>query len=272
MTTPTVESPPALQPRSERDVIAREPAPVERADDATGWRPLYWVSAIAALLAVLLTALAVFVFMVWQPPSAIDAWFNLLQRNGLIGLLDLDLVMVAGAVLMIPISLALYVTLRNKSQALTALALALSLVGNGVMLSVNPAFSMMTLSNGYTHATSEAQRAAFLAAGQAVMANWTGTAFVVGYVLGGIGTLLFAAVMLRSTAFTKLTAYVGLATGLLMLVPASAGTFGLWVSLISLAPTVVWLTLLGMRFLTMGGPLGVEGSSFVVAHPRRRRA
>ena len=264
MTSPTIESPPASQPR-------RDAAYAEQTEPVAAWRSLYWIAAIAALLMVMLTAVAVFVYILWPPPSAMDGWFTLLQNNGIVGLLDLDLAMVVSAVLMIPISLALYVTLRKESHALTTLALALSLVGNAVMLSVNPAFSMLTLSNSYADTTSESQRAAFLAAGQAVMANWTGSAFMVGYVLSGIATLLFAAVMLRSTAFTRLTAYVGLATGLLMLVPASAGTFGLWVSLISLAPTVMWLMLLGMRFLTMGGPFGAEGSEFVVAHPRARR-
>lgn len=265
MSTPTIESPPTPQPR-------RDAAYTEQAEPVAAWRSIYWTGAIAAMLIVLLTAVAVFVYILWPPPSGMDGWFNLLQSNGIVGLLDLDLVMVVSAVLMIPVSIALYVTLRKEGQALTALALALSLVGNAVMLSVNPAFSMLTLSNSYADATSAAQRATYLAAGQAVMANWTGTAFTVGYVLGGIATLLFAAVMLRSTAFGKLTAYAGLATGLLMLVPASAGTFGLWVSLISLAPTVMWMMLLGMRFLTMAGPLGVEGSQFVVAHPRGRRA
>lgn len=264
MTTPTIESPPAPQPR-------REASYAEPTEKIGAWRSLYWTGAIAALFIVLLTAGAVFVYVLWPPPSSMDAWFNLLQNNGIVGLLDLDLVMVVSAVLMIPVSLALYVTLRRDSPALSALGLALSLVGNAVLLSVNPAFSMLTLSNSYADATNATQRAAYLAAGQAVMANWTGSAFIVGYVLGGIATLLFAVVMLRSTAFTKITAYVGLATGLLMLVPASAGTVGLWVSLISLAPTVMWLMLIGMRFLMMGGPLGVEGAQFVVAHPRRRR-
>lgn len=265
MSTPLIESPPAPQPRGQT------PYP-EQAEPVTTWRVLYLVAAGAALLTVLLTAVAVFVFMLWPPPSAIDGWFRLFQRNGLIALLNLDLTMVVSAVLMIPISLALYSSLRRESQALTTLALAISLVGNAVLLSVNPAISMLTLSNGYAAATSAAQRAAYLAAGQAVMANWTGTAFTIGYLLSGIGTLLFAAVMLRSSSFTKLTAYAGLATGVLMLVPASAGTIGVWVSLISLGPTVVWLMLIGMRFLMMGGPLGAEGAEFVVAHPRGRRA
>jgi hypothetical protein len=90
-------------------------------------------------------------------------------------------------------------------------------------------------------ATTDAERAAIRSAGQAMLAIWQGTAYDVSYVLGGIATLLIAVVMLRSQVFGRAIAYVGLVMGVLMLVPATAGTIGMYVSLISLVPTVIGL-------------------------------
>jgi membrane protein implicated in regulation of membrane protease activity len=42
--------------------------------------------------------------------------------------------------------------------------------------------------------------------------------------------------------------------GVLMLVPATAGTIGLYLSLISLVPTVIWLALLAWRFFQLASP------------------
>jgi hypothetical protein len=113
---------------------------------------------------------------------------------------------------------------------------------------------MLTLSDRYTAATTDAQRATFLAAGQALITNWSGTAFVVGYLLGGIAVLITSAVMLRSGIFSKFIAYTGLVMGALMLIPASAGTVGLLLSLVSLAPTVIWLILVARRLFQLAAP------------------
>ena len=84
------------------------------------------------------------------------------------------------------------------------------------------------------------------------MANYTGTAYVVSYVLSGIALLLIAVVMLRSTIFSKGTAIVGLVMGVMMLVPASAGTVGLVFAFGSLVPLVIWLILIARRLFRLG--------------------
>lgn len=260
MTSPMMESPPAPQRRSD----APQTEMIENA-----WRPLYWIGGVAAGLSVLIIVMAVFVFLVWPPPSSMSAWFTLFQQNPVRGLLDLDLLLVASYVVMAPFYLALWAALRRLSPSLMAIALAFNFVGMALILAVNPAFAMLSLSGDYANATSDAQRTAFLAAGQGLLANWSGTSFVLGYALGAIGVLLTSVVMLRSELFSNVIAYVGLLMGFLMLVPASAGTFGLIVSLVSLVPTVVWLGLLTRRFLQMSR----EGSvDFVVAHPKKRRS
>ena len=218
------------------------------------WKSLYRVGGMAALLAVACIVAAIAVFLAWPAPSTIESWFALFQRNALLGLLDLDLLLVTSYVLMIPLYLALYVALRRVSQSFMAITLAFNMLGAALILGVNPGAAMLTLSDRYAAATTDAQRATILAAGQALITNWSGSAFVVGYLLGGIATLLTAAIMLRSRIFSKFIAYTGLVMGVLMLIPASAGTVGLLLSLVSLAPTVIWLILIARRLFQLAAP------------------
>ena len=77
----------------------------------------------------------------------------------------------------------------------------------------------------------DAERTAPLGAGQAIIANWTGTAFNVAYFMGALFAIIVSIVMLRSNVFSKATGYAGLAMGVLMLVPAFAGPVGVVFSL-----------------------------------------
>jgi hypothetical protein len=82
---------------------------------------------------------------------------------------------------------------------------------------------MLSLSTQYAAATTEAQKSMLLGAGQALLAIYNGTAFNVYYILSAITLIIFSLVMLQSKIFSKLTAYLGLLSGLLMLIPSTAG-------------------------------------------------
>ncbi len=238
-----------------------------RAAAGAVWRPLYRVGGAAALLSVVFILAAAVVFIAWPIPTTLEAWFARYQQNALIGLLNLDLLLVASYVAMIPIYLALYVALRRVSESFMALALAFSLVGAALILAVNPAFAMLSLSDRYAAAPTHAQQATLLAAGQALLTNWQGTAFDMAYLLGAVAALIIAVVMLQSKVFSKATAYAGLLMGALTLVPATAGTVGVVFSLVSLVPTVVWLLLIAWRLFQLG-----QGVSTKEAHLQRRRS
>ena len=243
MTPSQLETLPASQPRLEA-------APAETAEAA--WRPLYRIGGAAALTMIVLIILGIIVFIIDPPPTRVIGFFTLFQKNTLLGLLALDLVYMVSQVLMGMILLALCVTLRRASPSFIAIALTSGLVGLAVYFASNPAFGMLSLSSHYAAATTAVQRSQFEAAGQAIMANYTGTAYVVSYVLSGIALLLIAVVMLRSTIFSKGTAIVGLVMGVMMLVPASAGTVGLVFAFGSLVPLVIWLILIARRLFRLG--------------------
>ena len=87
-----------------------------------------------------------------------------------------------------------------------------------------------------------------LAAGQAMLSGWQGTAFDIYYILNGIALILIAYVMLKSDVFTKFTAVIGLVSGVLMMIPSTAGMIGLVFSLLSLIPWYVFSILAARQF------------------------
>lgn len=220
------------------------------------WRVLYGIAAAAALASVVLIPVQMVVFIVWTPPlggTAAD-WFALFERSRLLGLLSLDLLLLVDQALLVPLFLALYVALRPTSPSLMLLATALGLVGTAVYFASGAAFEMLTLSRHYAAATTPEQRAAYLAAGEALLAVYQGTAFDVSYWLQSIAGLVLSAVMLRSRAFSRATAWLGLVGFLLGLGLFIPGWTGIGVSLLSVVVLWVWYVLLalGFRRLALG--------------------
>jgi hypothetical protein len=186
------------------------------------------------------------VYFIWPPPTTVAGYFSTFHDNALVGLLNQDLLLLVDQVLMIVVTLAVYVALRQTSQSFMSIALVLAVVGAALFIASNTAFAMLGLSAQYAAATTEQQRAAYLAAGEGILAGYQGTAFVAGYVLTGLADLIIALVMLRSTTFGKLAAYVGIIYGVTALLPpiASTGTVGLVFSFVSLLPMLIWLVLI----------------------------
>jgi hypothetical protein len=248
MKTSNIESPFASQKS------VNEPH-TKMADSA--WKLLYRIGAVAALIIVVLIVIEIPILIAWPPPSTVIGYFTLFQNNWLLGLLNLDLLFMLSNALLILMYLALYAALRRASPSFMAIALTLGLVGIAAYFASNTALELLSLSNQYAAATTGAQRSTFLAAGQAMLAIYQGTAFDVYYVLNAVATLIISVVMLRSTLFSKVTASMGIVTGVLMLVPSTVGTIGLYLSLLSLVPFVIWSVMIARRLfmLAQGGSL-----------------
>jgi hypothetical protein len=179
--------------------------------------------------------------------------FQQFQGNKLLGLVDLDLTLMLAETLSVFIFLGLYVALRRASPSLMTIALGLGLGGIALYFVVNPTFSMLYLSDQYWAATTDAQRAAFLAAGEALSANYNGTAFGLFFILTGVADLISAVVILRSGIFSKTTAYVGILLGAMLLVPPlpPLGTVPLVLSYVVILPSLLWAILLARRFFQL---------------------
>ena len=216
------------------------------------WKNLYKIAGAAAALMAALIPLQVAIYIVWPPPKTITGWFTFFQTDNLLAMLDMDLLLIVDQAFMILIFLALYVSLRKTSPAFMLVALTLGLVGITAYFASSPVFNMLALSSQYATATTEAERAMYLAAGQGIFSMWTGTGYTVGYVIQGLGLLIVALVMLRSPNFSKAIAIVGVIAGIFSLVPSNAGMLGLIFSLGSLIPLEIWSVMLAYRFFQLG--------------------
>jgi hypothetical protein len=227
-----------------------EPASWEK---DSSWAVVYRTGGFAALVALAFIPIQLVIFVVSPPPETALGHLNLLQENWFRGLLGLDLLYGVFAVLpMGLLTLALCIALRRTHQSQVAIALFLGIVSTAVYFASNVAFDMLWLSDRYAAAATEVQRASLVAASEAMLATYHGTAYDVYYVLGGIVGLTLAFVMLRSGVFSKLTAYTGLVMNTMMLVPATAGALGMFLAVASLIPTTLWLVLVARRLFVLG--------------------
>lgn len=222
------------------------------------YKSLYLIGGVASALLALLTVLHSSVFFAVGLPTTVLEWFELFERSALSGLLAFELLLVVYVVLSVPAVLALYAALRRASPSLMAIYAALALIGAVAFIGSRPGFEMLFLSQGYAAATTEAQRAAILAAGEGTLAVFHGTAFWVSYVLGSIGGLLVSAAMLRSAIFSKATAHLRIASSVLdfgIFVPS----IGLFISLFSVFCLLAFNIIVARRLIQLGrlaGPVG----------------
>jgi Domain of unknown function (DUF4386) len=214
------------------------------------WGTLYRAAGVAALITAALVPVQLAVFMAYPFPETVTGWFQLLQDNPLAGLVDLDLLLVVDNVLLVVIALALYVALRPANPSVTTMATGLWLLAIVLFIAANPALELLALSDRFATATSAPERAATVAAGEALLAGWKGTAFHVGYVLGQLAGIMIGLVMLRSGRFGRAvpsTLIAGNVVGFGLYLP----TIGLAISAMSGLVLWAWYLLIARRFFRL---------------------
>ena len=190
-------------------------ANAETADSS--WRSLYKLGGVTAMMAVLVYLLDVIITFLpgWAPEPGtltVTDWFTLLQGNWVLGLRTLGFTNVFALALAVPMFLALYGAHRQVNRAYAALAMLFWLVGTAIYISNNPAVPMYVLSGKYAAATTDAQRSALVAAGEAMLVrgeDFTPGAFM-GFFLTEVASMTISFVMLRGRIFSKAAAYVGI--------------------------------------------------------------
>ena len=217
------------------------------------WKPLYKLGGVSALMMIAIIIVQMVFFITAPQPlegTVID-WFRLFQNNKLVGLINFELLMIVYVFLSIPITLSLYVLLRQVNPSFTAIYLVLSLIGIICFVAARPAFEMLSLSNGYAAATTDAEKTLYLSAGQAMMAAFNGTSFHTSYVLGSISGLIISLVMLKTNTFNKATAYVRIASSVFdfgLYIP----TVGVFISIFSVLFLFIWNIMIARRLLQLG--------------------
>jgi hypothetical protein len=224
-----------------------------RPSTEAGWRPLYTMAGAAALITAIVIPIQVVVFLIWPPPlsESVSEWYALFEMNKLAGLIDLDLLLVVDMLLLIPILLALYVSLRHVDEPTMLVAVALAFLSVTLYIATNPAFEMLGLAGRFAIARGELERGILLAAGEALLAAWEGTAFHVAYLAGSVAGIAYGIVMARSEPFGKMAGIMGVvgnAVGLGLYIPV----VGLYISVFSVLFLEIWYLLIGMKFVVMG--------------------
>ena len=224
----------------------------------SSWRDLYVIGGVSALLQLAtLVVMGIAIAVLGAEPASAEEYFLVYQDNPVAGVLrgDFFLLILIGLYLgTIP---AFYVALRQLSPVYSMLASLFSLIVVMLCFASESTFSLLYLGKLYTSATTQAQRAVYLAAGEAAIASdmWHSSgAYVTGILLQGAG-VMFSVIMLRSKEFSKLTAYAGLIANGLDLIQHVLHPFTPFVTEI-FTPVmglfyVVWYPMLARDFLRL---------------------
>ncbi len=238
---------------------------VDRVD--SNWGSLYKVAGTAALLALLVMVLEIFITFfpgggrTESSSSTITDWFDLFLNDWFMGLRNLGLMNMISIIFGIPIYLALFAAHRKVNPAYGALAAALFFMGISVYLANNTAFPMLALSGKYAAAATDTQKSLIAAAGESLLArgeSHTPGTFP-GFFLCEIAGITISMVMLQGKIFSKLSAYSGIiGSGFLLIfeicssfVPALFQAAIIFVAIGGIS-SLLWYLLIARQFFRLG--------------------
>ena len=146
------------------------------------------------------------------PPASVEECFALLRENRWTGLLRLDILTIFVMPLYYVLFYSLYKVLKDVDNGLITISVIFIFAGVTLFLAAPSTFSYLYLADGYEGALTEMAKNKFLIAGEAVFSNdiWHGAGAQVGGILVQSGAVIISFFMLRSTVFSKLTAYTGI--------------------------------------------------------------
>jgi hypothetical protein len=217
------------------------------------WKDLYRLAGIAAVISEIIILLGFVTYFIWPfSPGAKPAEeiLRFLQTDRLGGLVSLDIFLFVGNLFSLMLFLAFYVSLKEVNESYALIAVTLGLIGLVLLIPSRPISELFTISRLYLAATSEADKTRYLAASETFLALFNGTNWFMNTLLGGISLLISSLLMLRSTLYSKATAYVGIFTNAVI-----CGFFlpgiGVFLLFLSLPGYMIWYFLLARRFFQM---------------------
>lgn len=221
-------------------------------------RWLYRVGGVSALLLAIGYIITIPLYaQVGAPPNGDggEAWLTYLAGKSTVWWAILGLSVVTD-ILFVLVALALYLALKWVNSNATLVATAF--VGLFVVLDLAVTWpnhaALITLSGNYAAATTDAQRAANVAAADYAAAVLPFSLAVYSILVLSIAILMIGIVMLKGP-FGKGTAYLGVVTGVLGVVsvvgPSLVSALSVAI-IITSALTTVWVLFVGYRLLRLG--------------------
>lgn len=183
------------------------------------WKDLYRVGGYTSIILFIIPLIAVTAYFIWPyvpGQAAMTEIFTLIQENPLGAFFALDTPVLLGAVLTIPVVVALYVALKSVNESYALLALVLGALATAALIPARPITEIVALSHLYTAAETAVEQERYLAAAEALIQTFHGSAWLVYMALTATSFLMSAFLMLQSTIFPRPTAYVGIVANLLI--------------------------------------------------------
>ena len=223
------------------------------------WQGLYGLGGYSAIMISVLLLGEIVVYAVLPRTSNAIENFELFRNNWFAGLLTFDLLGIIAYLLFIPTILAIYVTVRQDSESIMAVATVLFFIGISEFFATNTGLSMLSLSGRYTAATTETEKVALLAAGEAMLTIFNENAFLLSYVLVSVAWVMISVVMLRSKKFGRINSIAGILAGLSgilavfleHLLQANAVFIAITFYFAAIVFLIVWIILTGQRLLQL---------------------
>jgi hypothetical protein len=242
--------------------MSHSPHSYETAGPLPSFRLLFRLGAFAAAATVAVTVIQIALGILWPPPdfaptaAATTAILEMAQADPLLTFLKLDGLMILDYVLLVVVFLALCAALYRQNPSLILLGTALALIAITLYFATNPAATILVLAQHYDASAAAGPNTGVVAAGQASLIDFQGTAFLLHYVMMGVAGMMVSTVMFRSAIFSRTTAIAGVLQGAMMLVPVTFGTVGLFFAVGSLVPFTVWFVLISRTLRQMSARPG----------------
>jgi hypothetical protein len=222
------------------------------------YQTFYRLGGIASIVIAVSVAFAIAAFFIWPykgNTTSIESIFTLLQTDRLGGLISLDISMLLIAPINILMFLAIYTALRRVDEPMALIALVLALIAVVLVIVCRPLVELTVLSDHYAAATDPSEKLRYLAAGEVLRSSLDGTAWMMQTVFFMLAGLINCLLMLRTTFFSKSTAWLGIvisAIGLGFFLP----TIGLLFLFLNTLGSVPWCFLLARDLfqLAKGNP------------------
>src|SRR5512136_413858 len=123
------------------------------------WKGMFRFGGVSALIITAFFLIDMIVLVAFRPyPETANDWFVLLQDKRMVGLLSLDIFVLAGFPLCYPLFFALYGALRHANKVLLLFATLLAFAGLAIVIATDKIYSMISLSDQWALAATEAQK------------------------------------------------------------------------------------------------------------------
>ncbi len=197
------------------------------------WRDMYRIGGVATMALAVGMALAVIAYFIWPyTPGFVSAEkiLRTMHADRMAGLVSLDLFLVVCNLMSIPFLVSLYVALRRTNESLALIAMIVGLISVIVIIPARPLSEIVGLSDRLAAAATDAEKNRLMAAGEALLALFNGTSWMVFYVFSNVAGLLNGILMLRNPLFGKPAAVIGIVASVAafgVFIPAAGIVFGL---------------------------------------------